>query len=53
MNATEAWRRLEASVDRTLLATMASEIGLEDAIAAAARMLAGRQTGRLVVTVTR
>ena len=46
-----AWRRLAADLDPEKLATITSEIGLLDAIAKAAELLAGTLRGRLVVNV--
>lgn len=48
-----AWARLAADLDRTRLAAMTTEIGLDAAIAAAADVLAGKVRGRLVVDVNR
>jgi acrylyl-CoA reductase (NADPH) len=47
----EAWRRLEADLDRGKIAAMTSEIGLADAIAAGARIIAGEVRGRIVVKI--
>ena len=44
-----AWNRIEKMVDRSRLKSLSREIGLEDAIAAATEVLAGKVTGRLVV----
>jgi acrylyl-CoA reductase (NADPH) len=46
-----AWRLLERLVDRPRLHALSKEIGLSDAIPAAAHLLAGEVTGRLVVNV--
>ena len=48
-----AWKRIEKSVDRARLKSLSREIGLEEAIAAAPEVLAGKVTGRLVVDVGR
>ena len=48
-----AWARLDADLDRAKLASMASDVGLADAIARAPDILAGRVRGRLVVDVNR
>lgn len=47
----QAWRRLEADLDRTKIAAMTSEIGLADVIDAGARILAGEVRGRIVVKI--
>jgi acrylyl-CoA reductase (NADPH) len=47
----QAWRRLEADLDRTKIAAMTSEIGLADVIDAGARILAGQVRGRIVVKI--
>lgn len=49
----EAWQRLARDLDKGLLAAMTREIGLEEAIATAGELLAGRVRGRLVVDVNR
>ncbi len=48
-----AWQRLARDLDPTLLALMTREIGLSEAIPAAAELLAGQVRGRLVVDVNR
>jgi len=48
-----AWNRIEKSIDRARLKSLSREIGLEEAIAAAPEVLAGKVTGRLVVDVGR
>ena len=47
----EAWRRLEADLDRSKIAAMTNEIGLADVIAAGARIVAGEVRGRTVVKI--
>src|SRR5271154_6119603 len=47
----EAWRRLAADPDRKKIAAMMSEIGLNDVIAAGARIVAGEVRGRTVVKI--
>jgi acrylyl-CoA reductase (NADPH) len=47
----EAWRRLEADLDRGKIAAMTGEIGLADVIAAGARIIAGAVRGRIVVKI--
>ncbi len=49
----EAWRRLASQLDRSLLATITSEIGLDEVLPKAAELLAGRVRGRIVVDVDR
>ena len=49
----EAWARLARDLDKTLLASITRTIGLEDAIATAGELLAGRVRGRVVVDVDR
>jgi acrylyl-CoA reductase (NADPH) len=49
----EAWRRLAQDLDITKLEQISQEIGLEEAIEAAGRLMAGQVTGRLVVNVRR
>ncbi|MCQ4348064.1 oxidoreductase [Pseudomonas stutzeri] len=49
----EAWGRLARDLDKRLLAPITRTIGLEDAIAVAAELLAGRVRGRVVVDVNR
>ncbi len=46
-----AWERLAKQLDRTKLASMVTEIGLEDVVAAASDLLDGRRFGRTVVKV--
>lgn len=48
-----AWQRLAGSLDSAMLAGIVREIGLQDAPAAAAEMLAGKVVGRFVVNVRR
>jgi acrylyl-CoA reductase (NADPH) len=45
----EAWARLARDLDVAKLDAITTEIALEDAIAAAADLLAGKVRGRLVV----
>jgi len=47
----EAWRRLEADLDRGKIAAMTSEIGLGEVIDAGARIVAGQLRGRTVVKI--
>jgi acrylyl-CoA reductase (NADPH) len=47
----EAWRRLEADLDRGKIAAMTTEIGLAEVIDAGARILAGGVRGRIVVKI--
>jgi acrylyl-CoA reductase (NADPH) len=47
----EAWARLAAELDRAKVASMATPIGLAQAIERAPDVLAGRVRGRLVVDV--
>ena len=47
----EAWRRLEADLDRSKIAAMTTEIGLADVVAAGARIVAGEVRGRIVVKI--
>lgn len=49
----EAWSRLARDLDKRLLAPITRTIGLEDAIAVAGDLLAGRVRGRVVVDVNR
>ncbi|HRO58963.1 MAG TPA: MDR family oxidoreductase [Burkholderiaceae bacterium] len=49
----EAWRRLASQFDRSLLATITSEIGLDEVLPKAADLLAGKVRGRIVVDVDR
>ena len=46
-----AWQRLAAELDRTKLETIAKEISLDDAIAAATDVMAGKVRGRLIVNL--
>jgi acrylyl-CoA reductase (NADPH) len=46
-----AWQRLESDLDRGKLEQMTHEIGLPDAIQAAATLLEGRVRGRIVVKI--
>ena len=45
----ESWRRLDEDLDRGLLASMTSTVGLDDVPAVCAEVLAGRIRGRTVV----
>jgi acrylyl-CoA reductase (NADPH) len=47
----EAWRRLEADLDRGKIAAMTSELGLGDVIEAGQRIVAGQVRGRIAVKV--
>jgi acrylyl-CoA reductase (NADPH) len=47
----EAWRRLASDLDRSKIAAMTSEIGLEDVIAAGRRIVEGQVRGRIVVKI--
>jgi acrylyl-CoA reductase (NADPH) len=47
----EAWRRLEADLDRAKLATMVNEIGLDGVIAAGRAIVDGKVRGRIVVKI--
>jgi acrylyl-CoA reductase (NADPH) len=47
----EAWRRLEADLDRAKIAAMVNEIGLEEVIAAGRRIVEGKVRGRIVVKI--
>jgi len=47
----QAWRRLATDLDRSKIAAMTSEIGLDGVIAAAARIVEGRVRGRIVVKI--
>lgn len=49
----EAWSRLARDLDKRLLAPITRTIGLEDAIAVAGDLLAGKVRGRVVVDVNR
>ena len=48
-----AWARLARDLDPALLGVIATEIGLAEAIPAAADLLAGKVRGRIVVNVNR
>ena len=48
----EAWRRLASDLDRSLLDSMITEIGLDEVPAAAADIMAGNVRGRIVVDVS-
>ena len=48
-----AWSRLATDMDLAKLDSLTQEIGLEEAVAAGARILAGQVRGRLVVDVNR
>ena len=45
----EAWARLARDLDVALLETMTTEIGLDEAVAAAERLMQGQVRGRIVV----
>jgi acrylyl-CoA reductase (NADPH) len=47
----EAWRRLEIDLDRSKVAAMVSEIGLDEVIAAGRRIVEGQVRGRIVVKI--
>jgi acrylyl-CoA reductase (NADPH) len=47
----EAWRRLASDLDPKLLDLVADDVRLEDAIAKAGELLAGRVRGRIVVAI--
>jgi acrylyl-CoA reductase (NADPH) len=47
----EAWRRLEADLDRAKIAAMENEIGLDEVIAAGRRIVEGKVRGRIVVKI--
>ena len=47
----EAWRRLETDIDRSKIAAMVSEIGLDDVIAAGRHIVEGQVRGRIVVKI--
>ena len=49
----EAWQRLARDLDPARLSAMTREIGLADAVPAAADLLAGKVRGRIVVDTTR
>ncbi len=46
-----AWNRLETDLDRTKLAAITTEIGLDEVIGAAARIIEGQVRGRLAVRI--
>lgn len=48
-----AWERLARDLDPALIDVIAAEIGLSDAIGAAADLLAGKVRGRIIVDVNR
>jgi len=48
---TEAWTRLSRDLDRSRLAGMTQQIGLDDVIDMAPRLLAGEVRGRVVVSI--
>jgi acrylyl-CoA reductase (NADPH) len=47
----EAWRRLEADLDRSKIAVMTSEIGLGEVVDAGRRIVEGQVRGRIVVKI--
>jgi acrylyl-CoA reductase (NADPH) len=47
----EAWRRLEADLDRAKIAAMVNEIGLDEVIGAGRRIVEGKVRGRIVVKI--
>ncbi len=47
----EAWRRLEADLDRTKIAAMTSGIGLAEVIATGRQIVEGQVRGRIVVKI--
>ncbi|MGZ8260329.1 MAG: acrylyl-CoA reductase (NADPH) [Caldimonas sp.] len=47
----QAWRRLASDLDPRLLDLVARDVRLEDAVAAAGELLAGRVRGRVVVAI--
>lgn len=47
----EAWERLARDLDPALLETIAADIGLEEVVAQAARLMEGKLRGRVVVTI--
>lgn len=49
----EAWRRLESDLDVSKLSLMTTQIGLTEAIPAAAALLEGKLRGRVVVDVNK
>ena len=48
---TEAWKRLAKDLDRGRLAGMTQQIGLDEVIGMASRILAGEVRGRVVVSI--
>jgi acrylyl-CoA reductase (NADPH) len=47
----EAWSRLATDLDASLLESMTTEIGLDDAVEAAQKLMAGQVRGRTVVRI--
>jgi acrylyl-CoA reductase (NADPH) len=47
----EAWRRLATDLDRSKIAAMVSEIGLDGVVAAGKRIVEGQVRGRIVVKI--
>jgi acrylyl-CoA reductase (NADPH) len=47
----EAWRRLEGDLDKSKIAAIANEIGLDGVIAAGQRIIEGQVRGRIVVKI--
>jgi acrylyl-CoA reductase (NADPH) len=47
----QAWARLASDLDPQLLQSMTTEIALDDAVAAAGRLMAGQVRGRIVVRI--
>jgi acrylyl-CoA reductase (NADPH) len=47
----EAWSRLANDLDPALLESMTTEIGLDEAVEAAQRLMAGQVRGRTVVRI--
>jgi acrylyl-CoA reductase (NADPH) len=47
----QAWRRLEGDLDKSKIAAITSEIGLDDVIEAGRRIVEGQVRGRIVVNV--
>jgi len=47
----QAWDRLARDLDPALLETMTSEVGLDGAVEAAHRLMAGTVRGRIVVRI--
>jgi acrylyl-CoA reductase (NADPH) len=47
----EAWRRLEADLDRAKIAAMVNEIGLDEVVAAGRSIVEGKVRGRIVVKI--